>query len=226
MATSFRQHIARLEAHHRFTICAIFGILSFFSLGHALNLPFRLILGWDAYAACFLALAWTRIFSITPKEVVKMATLQHTSRMIIFVGVLIAACVSMVAVAFLLGSAKDLPMSARSGHIICAVSTVILSWVMVHTLFTLHYGYLYYRKHSPDQDDPGKRLLFPGDEKYPDYYDFAYFSFTVGMCFQVSDVCITSKQIRRAVLGHSVLSFAYNTAILALAMNLVAGLLG
>jgi uncharacterized membrane protein len=224
MATSFRQHIARLEAHHRFTICAIFGILSFFSLGHALNLPFRLILGWDAYAACFLALAWTRIFSITPKEVVKMATLQHTSRMIIFVGVLIAACVSMVAVAFLLGSAKDLPMSARSGHIICAVSTVILSWVMVHTLFTLHYGYLYYRKHSPDQDDPGKRLLFPGDEKYPDYYDFAYFSFVIGMTSQVSDVQIGCRSIRRWALLHGIISFGFNTAVLALSINVISGL--
>jgi uncharacterized membrane protein len=224
MALSLAQRVARLEAHHRLTICAVAGLLTFLAVGHTLALAFRSIVAWDAYAACFLLLAWTRIFSITPSVVVRMATLQHTSRIIIFVFVLVAACISLVAVAFLLGTAKDLPLAARSGHIICAVGTVILSWVMVHTLFTLHYAYLYYRKHDSVEDTEGPRLLFPGDQKNPDYYDFAYFSFVIGMTSQVSDVQIACRSIRRWALLHGVISFGFNTAVLALGINVISGL--
>jgi len=224
MALSIRQRIARLEAHYRLTICVVVGVLTFLALGRSLTLPFRLIIGWDAYAACFLALAWTRMLSISPHVVVRIATLQHTSRIIIFLGALLAACVSLIAVAFLLGSAKDLPLAARSGHIISAVSTVIFSWVLVHTLFALHYAYLYYRKNQCEEDGTGTRLLFPGDEKEPDYYDFAYFSFVIGMTSQVSDVQIACRSIRRWALLHGIVSFAFNTAVLALGINVISGL--
>ena len=223
MASKLTQRVARLEAHHRLAISVIFGLIVSLCLGRTLKLPFRLIIGWDAYATCFLGLAWTRIFSISPTVVVRIATLQYTSRIVIFVGVLIAACVSLVAVAFLLGSAKDLPMAAKSGHIVCAVGTVIISWVMVHTLFALHYAYLYYRKESAEKAGCGPRLLFPGDCK-PDYYDFAYFSFVIGMTSQVSDVQIASSIVRRWALLHGVISFGFNTAVLALGINVISGL--
>ena len=222
MASSLAQRFARLEVHHRFAISLIGGVATFFLVGH-LTLPFRLILGWDAYAACFLLLAWTRIFSITPHEVVRNAKLQHTSRTLIFAAVLLAACVSLVTVAFLLGTAKDLPRAAKSGHIICAVGTVVLSWVLVHTLFALHYAYLYCRKMGPGKTAQGPGLLFPGDEKQPDYYDFAYFSFIIGMTSQVSDVQIASRIIRRWALLHGVISFGFNTAVLALSINVISG---
>jgi len=112
--------------------------------------------------------------------VVRLAKLPNTSRRVIFVGVLIAACASLGAVAFLLGSAKELPLAVRSGHIALAVGTVVLSWVLVHTLFTLHYAYLYYRKGGTQTPTDDRPLLFPGDEQ-PDYYDSAYFSFVIGM---------------------------------------------
>jgi uncharacterized membrane protein len=108
--------------------------------------------------------------------------------------------------------------------VILCLAAVVSAWCLTHTAYTLRYAHLYYRDGNEDGAQDGG-LVFPGG-KPPDYYDFAYFAFTVGMCFQVSDVSITSSPIRRAVLVHSVLSFAYNTAILALAMNLVAGLLG
>jgi len=93
------------------------------------------------------------------------------------------------------------------------------AWSLTHTSYTLRYAHLYYR----DEGGVGG-LVFPGDRP-PDDFDFAYFAYTIGMCFQVSDVVITSWQIRRAVLGHAVLSFAYNTVILALALNLLFGVL-
>ena len=91
-----------------------------------------------------------------------------------------------------------------------------LSWTLTHTAFTLRYAHLYYR-----EDDEGiGGVDFPGGAM-PTYMDFAYFAFTVGMCFQVSDVQVTSHQIRRAVLLHATMSFLYNTAILAFVLNLV-----
>jgi uncharacterized membrane protein len=97
---------------------------------------------------------------------------------------------------------------------------VVAAWGVTHTAYTLRYAHLYYR----DAGGEGG-LVFPGDDK-PRDLDFAYFAFTIGMCFQVSDVTISSPIIRRGALGHSLLSFAYNTAVLALSLNLVFGYLG
>jgi uncharacterized membrane protein len=101
------------------------------------------------------------------------------------------------------------------------LGAVVIAWLLTHTAYALRYAHLYYR----DDDNGVGGLVFPGDEQ-PDAVDFAYFSFTIGMCFQVSDVTITSRPIRREVLFHGCLSFAYNTAVLALALNVGFGLLG
>jgi len=102
-----------------------------------------------------------------------------------------------------------------------SVATVGLSWLVTHTAFTLRYAHLYYRGGPADEGG----LEFPGDDK-PDDFDFAYFAFTIGMCFQVSDVAVTDRHIRRTALLHSLMSFAYNTVIIALVLNLVMGHLG
>jgi uncharacterized membrane protein len=96
------------------------------------------------------------------------------------------------------------------------LATVALAWGMTQTAFAFRYARLYYRA---DSEGVGG-LELPGKEA-PDYFDFAYFAFTIGMCFQVSDVCVTSTQIRRTVLLHAVISFAYNSVILAFVLNLV-----
>ena len=101
------------------------------------------------------------------------------------------------------------------------LGAVIGAWALTHTSYTLRYAHLYYR-----EDDEGVGGIEFSGNAAPDYFDFAYVAFTVGMCFQVSDVAITSRAIRRTALGHAILSFAYNTAILALSLNLLSGLLG
>jgi uncharacterized membrane protein len=110
-------------------------------------------------------------------------------------------------------------------HLLLTLLTVISSWMLVHTVFGLRYAHAFYG----DSDQPGVHqhaggLIFPGDRP-PDYFDFAYFSFVVGMTCQVSDVQITSRRMRRLTLVHSVLSFGFNTIILALLINTVSGLL-
>ena len=100
-----------------------------------------------------------------------------------------------------------------------AIATVVLSWAFIHTIFALHYAHDFYGK--------GQRatgLKFPGDDK-PDYWDFMYFSFVIGMTFQVSDVAVTNKWIRRSVVAHGILSFFYTTTVVALTVNMAASAL-
>jgi uncharacterized membrane protein len=115
--------------------------------------------------------------------------------------------------------------SGVASHVCLALGTVALSWALLHTVYSLHYAHVYY-----GDIDPGKQfraekgLEFPGKDE-PDYLDFAYFSFVVGMTCQVSDVQVTSKRMRRLTLLHGIISFAFNTVILALLINTLSGLL-
>ena len=105
-------------------------------------------------------------------------------------------------------------------HAALAVTTIALSWTFIHTLFALHYAHDYY-----GEGNRANGLIFPGKDK-PDYWDFAYFAFVVGMTFQVSDVQVSNRLIRRLVVTHGALSFVFNTAILAVTVNLATGAIG
>jgi uncharacterized membrane protein len=158
--------------------------------------------------------------------VLRSAKLQDAGRTAIFLFVIAAACASLFAVAFLLGTAKGLHGRALTGHILLAAGTVVCSWFLVHTVFTMHYAHGYYQQAETGGGiEKGHGLDFPG-KREPDFLDFAYFSFVIGMTFQVSDVQISSRRLRRLALVHGMLSFAFNTVILAFAINLVSGLSG
>jgi uncharacterized membrane protein len=181
----------------------------------------RVLTSWNASAVLLLLLAWSIIWDCDPARTRRRAATEDPGRSAVWAIVLGASTLSLFASAYVLRQARLLAPAHEAALVVLSLAAVVSSWCLTHTAYTLRYAHLYYR----DDDGGEGGLTFPGAQA-PDYYDFAYFAFTVGMCFQVSDVSITSKHIRRAVLGHSVLSFAYNTAILALALNLVAGLLG
>jgi len=166
---------------------------------------------------------WIIILSSHPREVRKIAKMQDSSRITIFLFVLGASLTSLVAIVFLLKSAKGHSRGADE-HILLAITAVVVSWWLVHTIFTLLYAHLYY---DTDTDAGETKLIggleFPGNEE-PDYLDFVYFSFVIGMTFQVSDIEISSRSIRRFALLHALMSFAFNTAILALSINVISGL--
>jgi len=107
--------------------------------------------------------------------------------------------------------------SRPPSQLILAILTILLSWALIHTIFALHYAHEYY------DETAGQGMAFPGGEAHPDYWDFVYFSFVIGMTSQVSDVAITSKLIRRTVAAHGVVSFLFNAALLALTVNIAAG---
>jgi len=149
---------------------------------------------------------------------------------LIFLFVIIAVFASLFAVGVLLAGAKNFSGIRLTLQLTLAVTTVFSSWTLMHTLFALRYAHLYYTQDGhEDVECDGRGLQFPcekevEDEK-PDYLDFAYFSFVIGMTCQVSDVQITERDIRRLALLHGALSFVYNTVILALSINIASGLL-
>ena len=126
----------------------------------------------------------------------------------------------MAAVASLVALFAELSIAKASGspafHATLAIVTITLSWTFIHTLFALHYAHDYY-----GEGERANGLDFPGKEK-PDYWDFAYFSFVIGMTFQVSDVQITSRTIRHVVLAHGIVSFLFNVALFAIMINIAA----
>jgi uncharacterized membrane protein len=180
--------------------------------------PFGLLFAWNAAAVVLLGLSWLAIAGSTPAGTRKRAAAEDPGRTLVYVIVLIAASVSLLAAVVLSRQAKTLaPDMAHRMGMLCLM-TVAVSWALLHSAFTLRYARLYYRQ---DKEGVGG-VEFPGKQE-PSYFDFAYFSFTIGMCFQTSDVCVTGHQIRRAVLLHAIISFAYNTAILAFVLTLVFG---
>jgi uncharacterized membrane protein len=175
--------------------------------------------GWDAGSATFLALAWAIIWRADARETGRRAGAEDPGRTVVGVVVVLASAMSLVAATKIVRHAQIIAPAATDALVALCLSAVALAWFLTHSIYTLRYARLYYR-----EDDEGVGgLEFPG-KNAPADLDFAYFAFTVGMCFQVSDVVVTSPTIRRAVLFHAIVSFAYNTTLLALVLNLVFGL--
>lgn len=219
------RRVVEHEAHHRVLVSLVVaGIVA------GISFPFLrpamiAIAAWDAFALASLILAWAGMFFTDAKTRVREAHLQDSSRTAICGCVVLAAVAGFVGAGFLLGSAKALAGSEAAWHAAFGVLTVVSSWLLVHTMLGLHYAHVYYCPCESDAASPaGHGLIFP-EEKAPDFIDFAYLSFVVGMTFQVSDVQVTSRRIRRVVLLHALLSFGFNTFILAFTINLAAGLL-
>jgi len=222
---SLFNRIKNWDAHHRLFFSAAVAVCVAVATQGRLRVPVQMVAVWNAFSLCVLALAWARIVTARPRESLKTAKLQDSSQRTIFLFVVLAACASVLAVGYLLGTAAQGRHGGRLLETVAlAFATVVCSWSLIHTLFALHYAHIYYG----DSGDPNVArhaagLIFP-DEPAPDYLDFAYFSFVVGMTCQVSDVQISGRRLRRWALVHGLLAFAFNTAILALSINVVSSL--
>jgi uncharacterized membrane protein len=212
-----------LEAHQRLLFSIGIVVTAFFAQPGWIHLQTRLVVAWDLGTICFLALTWAIIITASPEQTNQSATEQDQSGAAILTLVLIADVASLGAVGL---NTHGVPKVDMVGHLIVSIVAIICSWLLAHTMFTLHYAHRYYRAGllnvTADPDEAGG-LDFPGKGP-PDYLDFAYFSFVIGMTSQVSDVQITSPSMRRLALIHGILSFGFNTVILALSVNILAGL--
>jgi uncharacterized membrane protein len=185
--------------------------------------PLRLASSWDAGVVVYLALTgWVASTSAADK-MRETVLANDQGRRAILALVLLAIAASIAAIFFLLQ-----PEGGRGEHgtqVAVAVLTIACSWLLTHVMFALHYAHRFYRDDpTTAEKDATGGLRFPGDES-PHYWDFLYFSFVIGMTSQVSDVQVTSRAMRKLVLMHGVLSFAFYTIVLAIGINIVAALI-
>jgi uncharacterized membrane protein len=219
-----RNWIVRLDARHRVAFSLALAVIVFLLARPHLRFWTASIIAWDLFALIVLALTWPMILLTPAHDLRRRARQQDMIGTFLFVFAVAAADWSLIAVLFLLHNLKSDPQPHALAHLALALFAVLSAWSLIHTVFGLRYAHTFYG----DNDEKGATehaggLDFPG-ERLPDYMDFAYFSFVIGMTFQVSDVQVTQRKMRQLVLVHGILSFAFNTVILALAINTASSL--
>ena len=207
----------------RIGLSFVFALLIFLLIKNsAVGMLLIIVTTWCAFAFSYIITSWMVMFSRSIAEIKKMAQKDDGSGLFVIVFTIIASFAAMVTVLMLVIASKTEDKNEILRIIIC-FSSVMLSWFLVHTIFTFHYAHLFYDIETENKTNLKKGLDFPCEED-PDYLDFAYFSFIVGMTFQVSDVQVTDKKMRRLVLLHGLISFILNTFVVALTINFIAGL--
>jgi uncharacterized membrane protein len=189
------------------------GILAYALLPASLRQVTRALLGWDICIAVYLLLVFIMVVRSGLTHIKRNAALQDDGRFVILMVAALGAFASIAAIVSELGASHH-----SAPALTLATVTIALSWAAVHTIFALHYAHEFYRGAKPGG------LQFPSGDQHEnaDYWDFVYFSFVIGMTAQVSDVGITDKTIRRTATAHCIVSFIYNTALVALMVNIAA----
>ena len=177
--------------------------------------------GWDAAVWSYLLLIWVHMAAADERRVREFARRDDENAGVVLFVICVATIASIAAIVLELASAKGAGGASTAWHYLLTGLTMIGAWFLIPTIFTMHYARLYY-----DTDATETALLFPDHKLQPDYWDFLYFSFTIAVASQTSDVVLRSRTIRRAALAQSILSFYFNVAVLGLCVNIAAGLLG
>ncbi|WP_254700264.1 DUF1345 domain-containing protein [Trinickia violacea] len=181
----------------------------------------RALFAWDVGMWLYLAMIWARMVSASPEEVQRVAEREDEGATAVLAIITAAAVASLVAIVVELSAAKGLGPRQASINYALTGATMVGAWLLIPTVFTLQYARYY---HQAGED--GASLKFPEQSQPLDYWDFLYFSFTIAVASQTSDVSLCSRRARRTALGQSILSFFFNAAVLGLSVNIAAGLLG
>lgn len=216
--------IVRLRAVQRLAIAMAVGFITFFMQPPWVVSQIRILVTWNLGAWVYLLLAAMVIARADAAMTRIRVQTQDQSGYVIFLLVVSGAASSVVAIGFLMVGTKDLAFWPRTWHLALSISALISSWLMIQTLFAFHYARRYYAEHRRGRGFEPGGLLFPGAQP-PDYLDFAYYSFVVGMTSQVSDVAVTARSMRRLTLIHGLMSFIFNIAILAMSINIIASVI-
>ncbi len=206
-------------AHRRLIVCAILGGVVGAAWPADFSLLTRFLLGWNVLSWTYLTWVAITLWSADSGHIKRLALAQAESAPVVLMNVVLASVVSLVAIIFELIAAKAAGPHHMATPLLFAFGTVVGSWLLLPTLFGLSYAAAYY------VEEPDNGLSFPGAGKgfEPNHTDFLYFSFTIAVTAQTSDVGITTRAMRRLVLFQSILSFVFNTTILAFSINAAAG---
>ncbi|MDR2196280.1 MAG: DUF1345 domain-containing protein [Gallionellaceae bacterium] len=210
------KHISESSALQRLALGALTGAAVGFAPWSFDTLA-RGLLGWCCGAGVYLALAWWLALRFDAQRTRERALSLDPPSILLLTVMLLTVIFSLAVIVMLLQQDASLGALPRTLHLALGLTALTISWLLMHTLYAFHYAHRYYQSKTPHG------LNFPKDQD-PDYFDFLYHAFVVGMTSQVSDVQVNSREMRRLTFAHSVLSFAFNMVVLALSINVVAGL--
>jgi uncharacterized membrane protein len=205
-----------LRSHPRLFMAALLGLLVIALDPARTRASARLLLGWDIGVLFYLLAVYTMMARADLPRLRQRAALEDEGRLTLLTLTVGAALASLAAILAELGAMHHSGEGAAL-HLALATSTIALSWALIHTMLALHYAHEFYS----ERRGRGGGLRFPGSGE-PDYWDFVYFSFVIGMTSQVSDVAVTDRRIRRTVAVHGGVSFIFNVALLSLTVNIAA----
>ena len=201
---------------------ALAGMAALYLLPHTLKPALRWSLAWDIGGLVYIALALQLMTRFNAEKIKARSARADDGGAVILVLILIAILASFAAMTGLAGEARDAPKAEKLLYLGLAGATLFISWLVTQLVFTIHYAHQHYAREADGSDTPS--LVFPGDDK-PDYWDFFYFATSIGATSQTSDVSIRTKAMRRLVTLHAVVSFFFNTMVLAITINIAAGLI-
>jgi uncharacterized membrane protein len=210
-----------LRNRPRMVIGLIVGVLGALLVPMHIRPMVRVLVAWDLAVWTYLVLIWVHMAVSENDDVRAFAVREDENAGVVLFVICVATVASIAAIVLELATVKGLKTELGALHYLLTGVTLIGAWFMIPTIFTLHYARLYY---TPGQKETP--LLFPDRDLQPDYWDFLYFSFTIAVASQTSDVVLRSRSMRRAGLAQSILSFYFNVAVLGLCVNIAAGLLG
>jgi uncharacterized membrane protein len=212
----------QVRARPRLATAVVVGAFAFFALPTSLAVATRALAMWDIGGGLYLVLAWILMGRASVAHMRWRARLQDAGAAAVLTLTIVAAVASLAAIVLELSGLKAISPARQGLHVALSVLTFAVSWLLVHTTFALHYAHVYYVSGG---GEGGRPLEFP-QQDVPVYMDFLYFAMIVGMTSQTADVAIASTRMRRIAMAHGMISFVFNTSLLALTINIAAGLLG
>jgi uncharacterized membrane protein len=225
---ALRTRLARrtryLRRHLRLVLCVLLGIVAYLVLPRFIGGGTRLLAAFDLAAVAFLGAVWIMMARATTAKMRRRSQIEDEGRYVVLALSTATAVAILLAITLELHDIRDQPPAATGLRVTLAAVTILLAWFFMNTIFALHYAHFFYGDSDASEGGEARGLAFPGRAE-PDYWDFLYFSFVIGMTFQVADVRIENHRLRRIALAHGVLAFFLNVVVLALTINIIAGLL-
>ncbi|MFB2838850.1 DUF1345 domain-containing protein [Floridanema evergladense] len=219
-----KRSLSNLNAEGRLAFSVKVAMVLFLILPNFVELDNRILISWIGGVLCFLALILLVIGIKTPQQTCDYVQYQEQNADRLFLPITIAACVSLFAIAFMQSNSQEISSSTITFQVILSLTAIVCSWFLTHTMFALHYASCYYQQDFSSPTGYAGGLLFPGEEM-PNYWDFMYFAFVMGMTFQSADVLISSSSMRMLALAHGGVGFLFSMVILASSVNVASGLI-
>jgi uncharacterized membrane protein len=185
----------------------------------------RILVAWNVGILAFIVSVFLMMLSVSEASMRQRAELHDEGKHLILALTAVAAAFSIAAILFQLGMVATLTGTIRLLHFSLTALTILTSWCFLHLTFALHYAHEYYDPRVSTEKPPAPALEFPGADPRPDYFDFVYFAFVIGVASSTADVNIVSRKLRRVVLVHGIISFFFNIAVLGLSINIASGLI-